>query len=407
MIYIDKGNVVVKSWCNSLEESTVGQVVNVANHPEIFHHVVLCPDAHMGMGMPIGCVAALNHAVSPNMVGSDIACGMLAWKTVFKKTDLDRNALMLLLTIIKSRVPMGSIEEKDGVWSAAKGHQHDDRWMKEATRLFNDYVIDCEKNSLAIHDRVTIKEIASNLGTLGAGNHYIEIQHDEEDCVWVMIHSGSRFLGGTIGGTAHETALALNEKWHSQISHRDLAFLPIDSEEGQTYLNDVKFCVEFSFQNRLCMMSDIKDAFDEVSGKKTEEVEMHNIHHNFVAIEHHFGKNVWVHRKGATRVREGEVGIIPGSMGSASHIVCGKGNPESFCSCSHGAGRAMSRNAANRRFSLEEFREKMRDVVSLDVDDKHIDESPMAYKSIETVMSEQKDLVDVVHTLRPLANCKG
>ena len=397
MKVINKGKVVIKCWCNTPESGAIDQALNLSNHPVVFHHIALMPDVHQGMGMPIGGVVALKNAVSCNMVGADIACGMLAWKTNFQKDELDAETLLNLIKNIKRRIPMGN------------RHQTTDRWRKESEALISKYSQTCTLKNYARNKHIEISHVYTNLGTLGGGNHFLEVLYDEELTVWVIIHSGSRHIGKMIGEDGHKLAVKLNEQWHTQLPHKDLAFLPADSPEGKSYINDMEFCTEFSFQNRVCMMADVELAFnDVVPSKKVEFLEKHNIHHNFASLENHFGQNVWVHRKGATRVREGEIGIVPGSMGTSSYIVVGKkGNEDSFCSCSHGAGRSMSRSAASAKFTEEEFKDSMQGIVSVDVDRDHIDESPMAYKNIDVVMAEEADLIDIVHTLKPMANCKG
>jgi len=222
-----------------------------------------------------------------------------------------------------------------------------------------------------------------------------------------MIHSGSRNIGKRICDYYHDIAKNLNRKWHSDLPTDKLAFLPVDTPEGQAYLKCMNFCMEFSYLNREYMLKDIKYAIERYVENDIEYDNPINIHHNFARQENHFNKNVWVHRKGATSARKDEIGIIPGSMGTKSYIIKGKGNPESFMSCSHGAGRCMGRKDAERTFSLDEFKDKMKGIVSKDIDVKHIDESPMAYKDISIVMKEQQDLVEIVDEMTPIANCKG
>ena len=221
-----------------------------------------------------------------------------------------------------------------------------------------------------------------------------------------MIHSGSRNIGKIIGEEYNKIALEMNEKAGEKLPDKSLAFLPVDSIEGKTYLAALNFCVKFSFLNRDLMLQEIARCVKKTLGK-FEVLEKINIHHNYAALEEHFGKNVWVHRKGATLATKDTTGIIPGSMGSSSYIVKGLGNPDSFNSCSHGAGRRMSRSQAKKTFDLEKFQRSMKGIVSQDIDKAHIDESPMSYKDIDEVMNQQTDLVEIVHTLSPLANMKG
>lgn len=221
-----------------------------------------------------------------------------------------------------------------------------------------------------------------------------------------MLHSGSRNIGKRVCDYFHKLAVELCAKWKVSLPTKDLAFLPVDTPEGQAYLKCMNFCIDFAYKNREYMLEKVKYAIKRYCGEFTYDDPI-NIHHNYAKLENHFGKNVWVHRKGATSAKKNEMGIIPGSMGSESYIVKGLGNPESFMSCSHGAGRCMGRNQAKKTFTLDEFKNKMIGIISVDVNAKHIDESPMSYKDISVVMNEQKDLVDIVHELTPIANCKG
>lgn len=382
----------VKSWCNEPEAGAIAQALDLASHPCVFKHVALMPDTHQGYGMPIGGVAAMEGAISPNCVGVDIACGMMACKTNIKASSLDAQKLKDIVHSIKRSIPMGMRHQNSGV-----------KYRDFAAKIYAGY----DKSKSLAEGVITEEAIAEQLGTLGSGNHFIELQSDEDGDVWIMIHSGSRNIGKRICDVYNKIALGLCGKWHSAIPNKDLAFLPVDSSEGKAYLNDMNLCMEFSFENRRCMLVEILSQMNHYVGEEVYSVEVINIHHNYAAIEHHFGRDVWVHRKGATRARLGELGIIPGSMGSASYIVRGLGNEQSFQSCSHGAGRAMSRKAATGSISIEDFKKSMLKVVSEDVDSDHIDESPMAYKDISTVISEQSDLVEMVHSLKPLANCKG
>jgi len=243
------------------------------------------------------------------------------------------------------------------------------------------------------------------LGTLGGGNHFIEFQKDEQENIWVMLHSGSRNFGLKTANVYHKQAQALCERWHVQLPDKDLAFLPIDDLVGQEYYTAMSFCLDFAAANRAHMMRAVIDVVRDITGAETfDEV---NIHHNYAAKEHHYGKDVWVHRKGATRVREGERGIIPGSMGSFSYIVEGLGNPQSFHSCSHGAGRKMGRKEAGRKLSLEEEQAKMAGIVHGLRTVGDLDEAPGAYKDIDEVMEQQSDLVKILVRLKPLGSIKG
>ena len=389
MKVINTERVPIFMFCENPEEEAIEQAKRVANHPAIFHHVAVMPDTHSGYGMPIGGVAALNKAISPYMVGVDISCGMLATKTElkidnFSSEDL-RNFLIKTMRCARKKIPMGFSHQSST-----------ELYQKEAIELL-------EKHKI---EDITEETVAKQLGTLGGGNHFIEIQKDEEGYIWIMIHSGSRNIGKKVCDKYHKIALALNEKYYSPLPSKELAFLPVNSEEGNNYIKYMRFCMNFSFLNRKIMLDSILQCFATVLSKQVKSDDVINIHHNYALIEHHFGKDVWVHRKGATLARENTVGIIPGSMGTSSYIVQGKGNEKSFCSCSHGAGRVMSRKKAKETIQLEKFKEKMSDIV-FHCDEQHLDESPFAYKDIDEVMEQQKELIDIKVKLVPLAVEKG
>jgi tRNA-splicing ligase RtcB len=390
----DRQKVPIKNWCGNPEPAALEQAVNVSNHPAIAGHVALMPDLHPGYGMPIGGVAVLKDAVSPNMVGVDIACGMMANKFDFKADWLSHEDMIRIMCEIRNHVPMGMKHQKDN-----------SVFKKEAKDL-----IDKHKTGIRSFEKgaglVSFDAVAEQLGTLGGGNHFIEMQADEEGFMWFMLHSGSRNIGKCVCDKFNRMAKELNARHKIKLPVPDLAFLPTDSEEGREYLSLLDFCMDFSYLNRECMLKQIEESLKKVVGKIPHTVGKINIHHNYAALEEHFGEKVWVHRKGATCATEGKIGIIPGSMGTSSYIVKGKGNEEAFLSCSHGSGRVMGRNVAAKTFTMEQFRKSMQGIV-FNCSEKFLDESPMAYKDINSVMDEQKDLVDVVHRLRPLAVEKG
>ena len=390
----DRQKVPIRNWCGNPEPAALEQAVNVSNHPAIAGHVALMPDLHPGYGMPIGGVAALKDAVSPNMVGVDIACGMMANKFDFKADWLSHDDMILIMREIRNHVPMGMKHQKDN-----------SVFKKEARDLIDKHKTGTRNLEKGV-GLVSFDAVAEQLGTLGGGNHFIEMQADEEGFMWFMLHSGSRNIGKCVCDKFNRIAKELNARHRINLPAPDLAFLPTDSEEGREYLALLDFCMDFSYLNRECMLKQIEESLKKVIGKIPHTTERINIHHNYAALEEHFGEKVWVHRKGATCAAEGNIGIIPGSMGTSSYIVKGKGNEEAFSSCSHGAGRVMGRNAAAKTFSMEQFRKSMQGVV-FKCSEKFLDESPMAYKDIDSVMDEQKDLVDVVHRLRPLAVEKG
>jgi tRNA-splicing ligase RtcB len=390
-------NVPIKSWCENPEEGAIEQARNLASLPFIFKHVALMPDTHQGYGMPIGGVIATKGVIIPNAVGVDIGCGMCAMKTSL--TDLSIEQL--------KRILGGSKDYHGGIRSSVPvGFDHQSKKQDEK-------LMPCLGN-IGFEDLIIIKEYnsaLSQIGTLGGGNHFIEIQKGSDGFIWIMIHSGSRNLGYTVAKHYNQLAQEMCKKWYSNIpefkGEDGLAFFPMDSEEGQNYFKEMNYCLEFAYANRKLMLEKIKEAFLNVIDC-TFEPEI-NIHHNYAVLENHFGQNVIIHRKGATSAREGELGIIPGSQGTSSYIVKGKGNLESFQSCSHGAGRAMSRTRARETLNLEDEIKKMdnKGILHAIRGKSSLDEASGAYKDISVVMEEQKDLVDIFIELKPLAVVKG
>ena len=388
----------IKSWCRDIETDALGQAEDLARHPVIFKHVALMPDCHVGYGMPIGGVIASREAVLPNAVGVDIGCGMGALQTSLAADEASREQLRAVVTRVKALVPCGEgrAHKKAPAWGALETEI-------EACR---------DRGWFSAH----VKDLAGrNLGTLGGGNHFIEIQAGDDDRLWLMIHSGSRHLGNVIARYYHQVALDLNRRWHADLPSTDLAFLPTDSAEGAAYIEDMKLALRYARENRRRIMEHFMKALEAVFPQVAFEDPV-NIHHNYAALENHFGANVWVHRKGATSAQDGEAGIIPGSMGTPSYIVQGLGNPESFKSCSHGAGRAMGRKAASRALTAAECDQAMRGVVydrwkkirrGKDKGLLDLGEAPQAYKEIDTVIAAELDLIQPVVKLRPLAVVKG
>ena len=366
----------IKMWLKEIEDGALEQAKNLANLPFIFKHVALMPDAHQGMGMPIGGVIATKGVVIPNAVGVDIGCGMCAAKLPI--TEIDRDYLQDVVNGIKSIIPVGF-------------RHHEKRQEWRGFSLAPDIPIIYQELNKAMYQ----------LGTLGGGNHFIEIQTGSDGHIWVMIHSGSRNFGLKIANYYHKRAVELCEKWHSNLPSKDLSFLPVNTDDGQGYLDAMKYALQFARANRAEMLKAVLGVLD------MEAVDEINIHHNYAAHEHHFNTNVIVHRKGATSATFGQRGIIPGSQGTKSYIVFGKGNPESFMSCSHGAGRVLGRRAAKEALSLEGELEKMGDVIHGMKGKDDLDEAPGAYKDIDEVMGNQQDLVDIVVELKPLAVIKG
>lgn len=377
----------IKLWLDDIEEGALAQAKNLANLPFIYRHIAIMPDSHQGYGMPIGGVLATKGVVIPNAVGVDIGCGMGVVKTSL--TDITKDQLKKIMSIIRKTIPLGM--------------NHHKTKQDVSFNTFKDY-----KDITAIVDQQLDKGLYQ-LGTLGGGNHFIEIQKGSDGFVWIMVHSGSRNVGYQTAGHYQKLANLINEKYFSSIPlDWDLAFLPFDSKEGQDYFNDMKFCTEFAYWNRRLMLNRVQEAFIEILGDVEFEPEI-NKPHNFAAMENHWNQNVMVHRKGATRAFEDEIGMIPGSQGTSSYIVKGKANPESFMSCSHGAGRKMGRNVARKTLSLEDEKaalDKLGVVHSIrSIND--LDEAPSAYKDITKVMANQQDLIDIVVELRPLAVIKS
>ncbi len=398
----------VKSWCENCEEGAVQQAANLAKHPVLFSHVALMPDAHQGYGMPIGGVVAAEQAVIPAAVGVDIGCGMIAVETDIPAEHFaEMSFRRAFQERLKERIPVG-----DGV-----SHQTTQDWEGfEAYTANNSMRADLWPSKL---DR-------KNLGTLGGGNHFIELQKttaldgqgepEGGSKIWLMIHSGSRNLGKRIEEHYHRIATRLCTRFHVPLADPDLAFLPIEEAEGHRYFTDMLFALRYAKENRRRMMEVMKETLVEFV-PEVNFIQTIDIHHNYAAFEEHFGKKVCVHRKGATSAKLDEIGIIPGSMGAASYIVRGLGNPQSFMSCSHGAGRKMSRISASRNLTVEECDKAMEGIVCerwhaykgygkakgcLD-----LSEAPQAYKDIEEVISAETDLVEPLVRLVPLASLKG
>ena len=396
MKVIKEGNLPIKMWVTDIEPGALEQARNLSNLPFAFKHVALMPDCHQGFGMPIGGVLATKGYVIPNAVGVDIGCGMCATKTHFRIEEITFPILKEIMGEIRKRIPVG--------------FSHHQKAQDES-------LMPTSEHTEIVQDEY--KSALTQLGTLGGGNHFIEIQKGDDGFVWIMIHSGSRNIGYRVAKQYNDIAKELNKKWASGVPVIfDLAYFPLDSEEGKNYLKDMNYCLEFAFANRKLMMDTIQEIFIEILRKNNYNFSKHpsfnfdkmiNIHHNYAILENHFGENVIVHRKGATSAKEGQIGIIPGSQGTCSYIVRGLGNKESFMSCSHGAGRKMGRNEAKKNLNLEEEQKKL-DALGIlhsvrGVDD--LDEAAGAYKDIDVVMENQKDLVEILVKLLPMGVVKG
>ncbi len=376
----------IKLWLDDIDDEALQQAVNLANLPFAFRHIAIMPDSHVGFGMPIGGVLATIDTIVPNAVGVDIGCGVVAQMTELKLIDLKE--LKEIVRLIRARIPVGYSHNKE---------KQDVMLMPE----ISDDTPVCG---------VLFEEARYQLGTLGGGNHFIEIQRGSDGYIWIMIHSGSRNLGKQVADYYNREAREENKRWYSKDDNKELAFLPISTETGRQYVKEMQFCVDFALSNRTLMMNKIIGCFDQVLKKDIiGNNKMINIAHNYAARETHFGKEVIVHRKGATSARTGEIGIVPGSQGTKSYIVEGLGNPESFMSCAHGAGRRMGRNQAIKTLDLKEEIELMnrQGIIHGIRSPKDLDEAASAYKDIDLVMENQKDLVKVLVELKPMAVVKG
>ena len=383
-------NCPVKLWTDYVEESAMRQIENLTTLPFLFHHLAVMPDVHAGMGMPIGGVLACKDAVIPNAVGVDIGCGMCAVKTNKKVSEIPTEVIRKnIMKGIRQQIPLG------------KGHhrqQQDEKYLPVGHDIDKMEVVKARQDA-----------IRYEVGTLGGGNHFIELQKDEDDNLWIMIHSGSRNLGNRVGEHYNKIAQRLNARWHSVVSPGiRLAFLPLGTKEFDAYWSEMKYCVDFALCNRSLMMQRIQEVIVDAL-PRIEFEPMINIAHNYAEVEHHFGEDVIVHRKGATLAKEGVVGIIPGSQGTASYIVEGLGNPDSFYSCSHGAGRVLSRTAAINKLDMKAEVKQLeaKGIIHAIRSQKDMQEATGAYKDIESVIAQELDLVKIKTRLLPIAVIKG
>lgn len=424
MKYINVENgLVIKSWCDNPEEGAIEQAKNLSRLPFAFHHICLMPDAHQGYGMPVGGVLATKNIIVPNAVGVDIGCGMCAIRTSLNEIDTD--ILKKIMGEIRKCIPVGlnkypekdkhidrlfeelekEIKDEDkglsGITLEVCGH-----WLIENIIMNKDFREFYK--SLPEKRRKVYRDAFTKTGSLGQGNHFIEIQKGSDGNIWVMLHSGSRNLGKQVADFYNKKAIEVNKRWFSSIaSEWELAFFPRDDRDGQAYLSEMQYCVNFALANRKLMMDKITAIIHDITGATFDP--MINIAHNYARMENHFGQNVLIHRKGATSAQDGEIGIIPGSQGTASYIVRGKGNTDSFESCSHGAGRKMGRKQAERTLNLEEEKKFLDDkgIIHAIRGVSDLDEASGAYKDIDIVMAEQADLVDILIKLEPLGVIKG
>lgn len=387
----------IKIWTEHVEDPALNQLKNISRLPFIHPNgVAAMPDVHMGVGASVGTVIATEKAIIPSAVGVDIGCGMNAVRLSLKASDLPDN-LKPIRDQIERDVPLGG-----------GGRHQPGRANLGAVPTVPGRVTDTLlKIAGADHITTFRQKVAGQIGTLGSGNHFIELCVDENQDVWIMLHSGSRGIGNKIGSHFIEKAKRRMEQYFIALPDGDLAYLPEDTDDFNDYVEAVGWAQNYALENRRVMLEAVIAALRRHIPKEfTITQEAINCHHNYVEKENHFGRNMWVTRKGAIRARVGDLGIIPGSMGQRSYIVRGKGNLESYCSCSHGAGRSMSRTEARRRFTVADLKEQTAGV-ECNKTDAVLDEIPSAYKNIDVVMENQKDLIEIVHTLKQVLNVKG
>lgn len=392
---LSDGIVPVKIWTDEIEAKARQQLTNIAQLPFIHHHVAAMPDVHVGIGATIGSVIATHQAIIPAAVGVDIGCGMVATRLSLSANDIDEKSLKRVFDQISRDVPVGRSQHKD------------DRALVEAAIPFEARLrIMTDKHPPLLRAFGRFSNWINQMGTLGGGNHFIEVCLDESGHVWIMLHSGSRGIGNAIGHYFIDLARRDMEQLMVNLPDRDLAYFPEGTTHFEDYVDAVHWAQEYAARNRECMLDLVLKALARHLPPFNVMTEAVNCHHNYVAKEHHYDADVWVTRKGAIRARNGDLGIIPGSMGAKSYIVRGKGNPESFFSSAHGAGRCMSRTAAENHFTRDDLQKQTEGVICRK-DKGVLDEIPGAYKDIDRVMANQEDLVEVLHTLKQVVCVKG
>ncbi|HWU95857.1 MAG TPA: RtcB family protein [Sphingomonas sp.] len=397
-----EGGVPIKMWTRGVpvEDEARAQLSRTAKMPFVFRHVAAMPDVHVGIGATVGSVIPTRGAVIPAAVGVDIGCGMMAARTSLVASDLPDN-LEGVRSAIERAVPHGR--------SMSRNKRDTGSWGDPPPAIVEAWATLAQRFDRIVEKYPKLRNTNNlvHLGTLGTGNHFIELCLDQDQRVWVMLHSGSRGVGNAIGTFFIELAKQDMRKWHINLPDEDLAYFPEGTDHFDDYVEAVGWAQDFAALNRRMMMTNVIRALrGQIAKPFDAELEAVNCHHNYVQRENHFGENVLVTRKGAVRAAKGVLGIIPGSMGAKSFIVRGLGNAESFDSCSHGAGRVMSRTAAKKLVTLDEH---IRDTAGVECrkDEGVIDETPKAYKPIEAVMAAQADLVEIVHTLKQVVCVKG
>jgi len=403
----EKGYTPIKSWTRGVpfDENSKNQLKNIAKMPFIHKWVAAMPDVHLGKGATIGSVIPTVGAIIPAAVGVDLGCGMMAVRTSLRADQLPDD-LAPLRSKIEAVVPHGRSERRRG---GRDGYRDKGAWGNTPDDVLKAWAPLDDAFKIMTEKFPFLKQTnnINHLGTLGGGNHFVEICLDEHNAVWVMLHSGSRGVGNRIGSYFIEQAKKDMERYFIHLPDKDLAYIPEGSDMFREYTMSVAWAQDFARINREVMMARTLEALqDAIPTPFTVKAEAVNCHHNYISRENHYDKNVWVTRKGAVSARKGEMGIIPGSMGAKSFIVRGLGNAESFCSCSHGAGRVMSRTQAKKEVSLAQHIKAVKGV-ECRIDENVIDETPSAYKPIEKVMAAQSDLVEIVHTLKQVVCVKG
>jgi tRNA-splicing ligase RtcB (3'-phosphate/5'-hydroxy nucleic acid ligase) len=379
------------SWASLIDDKTIEQARTSSTMPFIHPHLALMPDAHLGLGATVGSVIPTLGAIMPAAVGVDIGCGMIAVKTQFRAADLDGLDLAELRQQIERAIPLSAGRDNRKIVATAEPRVAELEALAEKAEF--------DPAAYAGHWR-------HQLGSLGSGNHFIEISLDENDDVWMFLHSGSRGVGNRIAQHHIKVAQRLAKQWWIELPHPDLAYLVEGTPEFTRYIRELRWAQHFALLNREEMMDRVANQLGRFLDTPVQERERINCHHNFTESERHFGKQVWVSRKGAIKADAGRPGLIPGSMGTASYVVEGRGNPVALNSSPHGAGREYSRSAARKTFTHEQLREAMTGIEYRDTE-AFIDEIPQAYKPIDRVMADAADLVTVRHTLRQIVNVKG
>jgi tRNA-splicing ligase RtcB len=400
---IEAGNGhIIKAWKRGVpfEEAAIAQLKNTASMPFLFKHLAAMPDCHLGVGATIGTVLPTKGACIPSAVGVDLGCGMIAQRTPLTLPDLKHIAMPGLRAAIENAIPCGRTNNGGpgdrGAWGIVP---------VEVQSIWNAQFAEAYEEMCLKHPGMRARNTVNQLGTLGTGNHFIELSTDEEGYVWIVLHSGSRGLGNKIGTYFTDVAKELCKKWFITLPDPDLAYLPVHTQEFRDYKEAVTLAQRFAWENRLYMLKSVNRVLAQ-AGLEFDPLEIVHCHHNYISWERHFGENIMVTRKGAVRVESGELGIIPGSMGARTYIVEGLGNRESFCTCSHGAGRAMGRRQAERTFTVEQHAAA---TVGIECDKTAdtLDETPAAYKDIDKVMAAQADIVKTRYILKQFLNVKG